>query len=72
MARIYARECASHVADEGLTWLRGCDLKDDVASLERALLTREIHEAQSGLMADLDLVAKGLCAADAAAQRLAS
>jgi len=62
MARIYARESAANVAHEGLLWLRGCDLKDDVGSLEKALLTREIHEAMSGHMADLDLVAKAVCA----------
>ncbi|MBI5543324.1 MAG: acyl-CoA dehydrogenase family protein [Deltaproteobacteria bacterium] len=64
MARVYARECAASVAHEGLTWLRGCDLPDDVGALERALLTREIHEAQAGLMADLDLIAKATCAVE--------
>ncbi len=73
MARLYARESAANVAHEGLKWLRGCDLKEEVSSLERALLAREIHEAQAGLMADLDLVGKALCGAEAGdqAQRLA-
>ncbi|MGC4116634.1 MAG: acyl-CoA dehydrogenase family protein [Myxococcales bacterium] len=73
MARVCARSAADHVAHEGLTWLRGCDLKDDVGLLEKALLTREIHEAQAGLMADLDQIAKAICSADAgAAERMAS
>jgi alkylation response protein AidB-like acyl-CoA dehydrogenase len=74
MARLYARECAANIAHEGLAWLRGCDLKDDVGTLEKALLMREIHEAQSGLLADLDFVARALCAVEASsekAQRLA-
>jgi alkylation response protein AidB-like acyl-CoA dehydrogenase len=68
MARVYARECAANVAHEGLTWLRGCDLKEDVGALERALLTREIHEAQAGLMTDLDTIARSLCAVESASE----
>ncbi|HEY3449174.1 MAG TPA: acyl-CoA dehydrogenase family protein [Myxococcales bacterium] len=71
MARVCARGAAETVAHEGLTWLRGCDLKDDVGALERALLTREIHEAQAGLMADLDQIGKAICSVDAGAVRKA-
>ncbi len=65
MARIYARQCAAQICHEGLRLLRGCDLKENLTALEKALLTSEIHESFSGNMADLDLVAHSLCAAQA-------
>jgi hypothetical protein len=63
MARIYARQCAARIAHEGLRLLRGCDLKENLTTLEKALLTSEIHESFTGDMADHDLVAHSLCAA---------
>jgi len=60
MARVYARECALTIGTQAIRWLRGCDLKDDLASLERALRLPQIYEAQSGLMNDLDEVAAEL------------
>jgi alkylation response protein AidB-like acyl-CoA dehydrogenase len=71
MARIYARQMAASVAQESVVLLRGCDIKDDAATLEQALQLPLVHQAQAGLMADLDLVARELCASEqpAAAQR---
>ena len=65
MARIYARQAAASIAHEAMVWLRGCDLKDDLAAVERSLHLSSIHEAQAGLMTDLDLVARALCAPEA-------
>jgi alkylation response protein AidB-like acyl-CoA dehydrogenase len=65
MARIYARSSAASISHEAMTWLRGCDVKDDLSTLDRALCLSSIHEAQAGLMADLDEVARGICAVEA-------
>jgi alkylation response protein AidB-like acyl-CoA dehydrogenase len=73
MARIYARDCALQVATEAIRWLRGCDLKDDPAALEKALKLPQIHEAQAGLMADLDGVAAALTGREASpSERMAN
>lgn len=72
MARIYARDSAASIGAEAIRWLRGCDQKDDLASLERALKLPQIHEAQAGLMSDLDEVAAELTGRASADGRLAS
>jgi alkylation response protein AidB-like acyl-CoA dehydrogenase len=73
MARIYARDSALQVATEAIRWLRGCDLKDDPPTLERALRLPQIHDAQAGLMADLDEVAAAVTGRDApASERMAN
>lgn len=72
MARIYARDSAANVANEAIKWLRGCNLKDDLASMERGLKLPQIHEAQAGLLSDLDEVAAELTGRESTEGRLAS
>ena len=55
ISRIFAREAALRVAQEGLRWVTGAG--GEVAGLEEALNLTAIHRAQAGLMADMDFVA---------------
>jgi alkylation response protein AidB-like acyl-CoA dehydrogenase len=71
MARVYARDMAASIAQEAITLLRGADLKDDLATLHRAMRLQEIHEAQLGMMADLDEVARGVIGLEADSTRMA-
>jgi alkylation response protein AidB-like acyl-CoA dehydrogenase len=58
IARIFAREAALKVAQEGLRWIIGAGPADgDVAAFEAALNLTAIHRAQAGLIADMDFVA---------------
>ncbi|HEX9596244.1 MAG TPA: acyl-CoA dehydrogenase family protein, partial [Anaerolineales bacterium] len=59
ISRVFARESAMKVAEEGLRWLCAADgISDqDVAQFEAALGLSAIHKAQAGLLTDMDLVA---------------
>ncbi|SPE42045.1 Acyl-CoA dehydrogenase domain protein [Candidatus Sulfopaludibacter sp. SbA3] len=56
ISRIFAREAALKVAQEGLRWTIGAG-DGDVAACEAALSLSAIHRAQAGLLADMDFVA---------------
>jgi len=59
LARIFAREAALKVAEEGLQWVCGSGgvSDSDVAAFEAALGSPAIHRAQEGLIADMDYIA---------------
>ena len=56
ISRIFAREAAHKVAQEGLRWIIGAG-DGDVTAFESALIFPAIHRAQIGLIADMDYVA---------------
>jgi acyl-CoA dehydrogenase len=58
LARIFAREAALKVAEEGLRWICGSASVTDseLAALEAALGLPAIHRAQAGLIADMDYI----------------
>ena len=62
LSRIFAREAALKVAEEGLRWLCGAGGVDDseLASFEASLGLPSIHRAQAGLISDMDYVAEVL------------
>jgi len=56
LSRVFAREAARKVAEDGLRWVAGaCDA--ETAALETSLGLPAIHRAQAGLVADMDFVA---------------
>lgn len=58
IARVFAREAALKVAQEGLRWVRGAaDENTDLTSFETSLQLPAIQAAQAGLLADMDAVA---------------
>ena len=59
LARIFAREAALKVAEEGLRWVAGAGGVSDseMAAFELALGLPAIHRSQAGLIADMDYVA---------------
>ncbi|MCG3121500.1 MAG: Crotonobetainyl-CoA dehydrogenase [bacterium] len=59
ISRVFAREAAMKVAEEGMRWIVGADEINDVeiADFEKKLNLPAIHGAQAGLIADMDLVA---------------
>jgi len=59
ISRIFAREAALKVGEEGLRWVIGAGGVSDVelAGFETSLGLPAIHRAQSGLIADMDSVA---------------
>ncbi len=59
LARIFAREAALKVAQDGLRWLCGAGgiADGEVSALEASLGLPAIHRAQAGLIADMDYVA---------------
>jgi alkylation response protein AidB-like acyl-CoA dehydrogenase len=58
LSRIFAREAALKVGEEGLRWLCGAGGVDDaeMPAFEAALRLGEIHRAQAGLIADMDSI----------------
>ncbi len=62
LARVYAREAALRVAEEGLRWVVGADGVPDaeLAAFTRALDLDAIHRAQAHLVADMDAAANAL------------
>jgi alkylation response protein AidB-like acyl-CoA dehydrogenase len=59
ISRVFAREAALKVGEEGLRWVIGAGGVSDseIAGFEASLGLPAIHRAQSGLIADLDQVA---------------
>jgi alkylation response protein AidB-like acyl-CoA dehydrogenase len=59
LARIFAREAALKVTEEGLRWVAGADGVSDseMPAFEAALALPAIHRAQAGLLTDMDLIA---------------
>ncbi len=62
VSRVFAREAAFKVADDGLRWVRGADGASDaeMAALAQAVGLSAIQAAQAGLMADMEAVADAL------------
>jgi len=56
IARVFAREAALKVAEEGLKWMAGAGGVSDaeMAAFEAALGLPGIHRAQAGLISDMD------------------
>ena len=59
LGRIFARDAALRVAEEGLRWVCGAGgvTDSDMAAFEAALGLHAIHRAQAGLIADMDYIA---------------
>ncbi|MGB7848173.1 MAG: acyl-CoA dehydrogenase family protein [Candidatus Acidiferrum sp.] len=59
LSRVFAREAALKVAEDGLRWVVGAGGISDaeMAGFETSLGLSAIHRAQSGLIADLDYIA---------------
>lgn len=59
ISRIFAREAALKVAQDGLRWVAGAGGVPDaeIPAFEVALNLQAIHRAQSGLIADMDYIA---------------
>jgi alkylation response protein AidB-like acyl-CoA dehydrogenase len=62
VSRVFAREAAARVASEGMRWAVGADgvPASERATFEAALNLSALHEAQAGLVSDMDLVATAL------------
>jgi alkylation response protein AidB-like acyl-CoA dehydrogenase len=57
VSRVFAREAAHKVAEEGLRWVAGAGTGTDLAA---ALPLERVRAAQTGLLADMNLVADAL------------
>jgi alkylation response protein AidB-like acyl-CoA dehydrogenase len=59
ISRVFARDAALKVGEEGLRWVIGADgvSSADLAGFEASLGLSAIHRAQAGLISDLDYVA---------------
>jgi acyl-CoA dehydrogenase len=62
ISRVFAREAALKVAEEGIRIIRGADGITDaeLPAFETSLKLSEIHRAQAGLISDMDLIADAL------------
>ncbi len=62
LSRIFAREAALKVAEEGLRWVIGAGGVSDaeLAAFETSLRLGAIHRAQAGLISDMDSIANVL------------
>lgn len=59
VSRVFAREAALKVGEEGLRWVIGAGgvSSADLPAFEKSLGLSAIHEAQAGLISDMDFVA---------------
>ncbi len=58
LARIFAREAALKVGEEGLRWAVASGTSDaELAEFERSLQLPALHRAQAGLLSDMDYIA---------------
>jgi alkylation response protein AidB-like acyl-CoA dehydrogenase len=59
LSRIFAREAALKVSEEGLRWVAGAEGVNDaeMTAFEAKLELAAIHRAQAGLVSDMDYVA---------------
>jgi acyl-CoA dehydrogenase len=64
LSRIFAREAALKVAEEGLRWISGAGGVSDaeMPAFETSLLLPTVHRAQAGLISDMDFIADVLYA----------
>jgi alkylation response protein AidB-like acyl-CoA dehydrogenase len=64
LSRIFAREAALKVTEEGMRWVCGAsELSDsEIATFETSLQLSAVHRAQAGLMSDMDFIADVLYA----------
>ena len=62
ISRVFARQAANKVAGDGLQWLVGAGgvSQAELPNVEAAMKLAEIHRAQGGLIADMDMVANAL------------
>ena len=74
LSRIFAREAALKVAEDGLQWIVGGGGMSgaEIAAFEASLGLPAIHCAQSGLIADLDYVADVLYGRGAKSKEIAA
>jgi len=59
MSRVFAREAALKVAEEGLRWIAGAgDVSEaDIINFEKQLNLTAIHRSQTGIISDMDFIA---------------
>ncbi len=64
LSRIFARDAALKVAEEGLRWIGGAGGVSDaeMPALESSLQLSAVHRAQAGLISDMDFIADVLYA----------
>ena len=64
LSRVFAREAALKVAEEGVRWVCGASSMNDaeIAAFETSLQLAAVHRAQGGLMSDMDFIADVLYA----------
>jgi alkylation response protein AidB-like acyl-CoA dehydrogenase len=62
ISRVYAREAAMKVSQDGLRWVLGTGgiSKDEVAAFTQKLDMTKIYQVQDGLMEDMDLVKEAI------------
>jgi alkylation response protein AidB-like acyl-CoA dehydrogenase len=62
MSRVFAREAAIKVGEEGMRWLCGSEgvTESESDEFEQKLRLSDVHRAQAGLLADMDSVADAL------------
>ena len=60
ISRVYARDAAWKVAEDGLRWVQGAGTGADVGALASSVRVDEIRAAQAGLLADMDQVARAV------------
>jgi alkylation response protein AidB-like acyl-CoA dehydrogenase len=62
ISRVFAREAAMKVAEEGLRWIVGTDeiSEGEIVEFEKKLNLPAIHRTQAGLIADMDFVVEVL------------
>lgn len=59
ISRVFAREAAMKVAEEGLRWAYGANgvAPNEAQQFDQALQLQKVHEVQSGLLHDMDEIA---------------
>jgi alkylation response protein AidB-like acyl-CoA dehydrogenase len=60
MSRVFARDAALKVAEDGLRWVIGASQGADMAPFINGLGLDAVHAAQAGLVADMDQVADAI------------
>jgi alkylation response protein AidB-like acyl-CoA dehydrogenase len=64
LSRVFARDAALKVAEEGMRWICGAGTlsEAEIAALETSLQLPAVHRAQAGLLLDMDFIADVLYA----------
>ncbi|MCK5796772.1 MAG: acyl-CoA dehydrogenase family protein, partial [Deltaproteobacteria bacterium] len=62
ISRCYAREAAAKIVHEGMRWIAGADGLDasEISAFGQALHLVEIHQAQAGMIADMNRIADAI------------